>query len=153
MRVSWAGDDASGVAVPPFIEPPAAPGDAPEADALPADGEAALADALPADGDEPVLDPLPADGDDPVVDEELAPVVDVGDAEVPPDGRVLLVETRSLAIDRPAARAPFNTFAARFIRPIASAIVFAETFPARIRSSTASAKRVKGLVVGACRSA
>ena len=59
----------------------------------------------------------------------------------------------SFVSERPAASAPFSTFAARFMRFIASAIVVADTLPARRRSSTASAKRVNGLVPGVGRSA
>jgi hypothetical protein len=65
---------------------------------------------------------------------------------VEPVVRVLL--TMSFATERPAASAPFKTLAARFMRLIASAIVVAETFPARSLSSTASVKRVNEVEVG-----
>jgi hypothetical protein len=57
-------------------------------------------------------------------------------------GRVAALTT-SLATDLPAAIAPERTPIARLMRLIVSAIVVAETRPARIVSSTPSAKRWK----------
>jgi len=98
--------------------------------------------------DASVAEPAPLVGEFGGDEEGVDVFVGVGDVPVV---RVLL--TMSFATDRPAASAPFSTFAARFIRFIASAIVVADTFPARSRSSTASVNRVKGLEPGVWRSA
>ena len=97
-----------------------------------------------------MLVPLPATGAPPGLGGVLAAVADEPDGVPWPVVRAPLAVARSLATDRLAAATPvatpFNTFMARFISPIVSAIALAETLPARSRSSTASLKRVKMLV-------
>ena len=56
---------------------------------------------------------------------------------------------KSFATDLPAAAAPLSTPIALFINPIVSATADALTFPARSRSSTASANRDSGFPVAA----
>jgi hypothetical protein len=53
----------------------------------------------------------------------------------------------------PVSTALFNTFAARFMKLTVSAMVLADTLPARNLSSIASVKRVNVLAVGDWRSA
>ena len=74
--------------------------------------------------------------------------VDVGAGVEVPAGRVA-APTMSFATDLPAAATPFRTPIALFIRLIVSAIVVADTLPARSRSSTVSAKRWNTLLAGA----